>query len=185
MRSLRLAILEHLHLLEITLCFGKLFSELKQEHSDFASNLVVRTVGVVDYSVRESIKEFGLEENWEEIAYVPHVEVLNYQRRSKVLLVCINNTLNATGILPGKFFEYLASGRPILAVGPTVSDIGRVLEITKAGIIADTNDLLAIKSAILSLYQNQSVEASNSAIQKFSRKGLTKDLAALLDSILG
>jgi len=165
--------------------FWKALSELKQEYSDFASDLVIRTVGVVDYSVRESIKEFGLEENWEEIAYVPHVEVLNYQRRSKVLLVCINNTLNATGILPGKFFEYLASGRPILAVGPTVSDIGRVLEITKAGIIADTNDLLAIKSAILSLYQNQSVEASNSAIQKFSRKGLTKDLAALLDSILG
>ena len=39
-------------------------------------------------------------------------------KNSQVLLLLINNTPNAKGILTGKFFEYLSSGRPILAIGP-------------------------------------------------------------------
>jgi len=112
--------------------FWKALSELKAENEVFAKKLKIRTVGVVDYSVRDSIESFGLKENWEEIAYVPHDQVLKYQKSSKVLLVCINNTPNARGILPGKFFEYLASGRPVFAIGPVDGDIGKVLDETRA-----------------------------------------------------
>ncbi|MDB4656192.1 glycosyltransferase, partial [Flavobacteriales bacterium] len=122
------------------------------------------------------------EENWEEVAYVPHEELLNYQRASKVLLVSINNTPNATGILPGKFFEYLASGRPILAIGPKNSDIGTVLDKTKAGFIVEPDDLEGMKSVVLSLFRNESnLERSEENVQAFSRKQITKQLVELLN----
>ena len=164
--------------------FWKALAQLKTEHEDFANKFKLRTVGVVDYTVRTAISEAGLEENWEEVAYVPHEKLLNYQRTSKVLLVSINNTPNATGILPGKFFEYLASGRPILAIGPKNSDIGTVLDKTKAGFIVEPDDLEGMKSVILSLFRNESnLERSEENVQAFSRKQITKQLVELLDTV--
>ena len=107
--------------------------------------------------------------------------MLQYQRSSNVLLVSINNTPNATGILPGKFFEYLASGRPILAIGPKQSDIGKVLSKTKAGIIVERDDLHGIKQAVLSFYQGpMNFDRDESEIVKFSRRGLTKYLVEVM-----
>jgi len=157
--------------------FWKALSELKAENAEFSAKFKLRTVGVVDHQVAASIEEAGLVENWERIDYVSHSEVLKYQRSSKVLLVSINNTPNATGILPGKFFEYLASGRPILAIGPVESDIGTVLSKTQAGIIEERDDLEGIKQAVLSLFEErQSFQRDETEILKFSRRGLTMDL---------
>ena len=163
--------------------FWKALSELKNENADFAKKLKLRTVGVVDHSVRTSIKEHGLKENWEEISYVPHDRVLHYQRTSRVLLVCINNTPNATGILPGKFFEYLASGRPVLAIGLIESDIGTVLRRTKAGIIVEPDDVQGMKGALLQLFNGSAaIQADKMAVNRFSREGLTERLVGLMES---
>jgi len=162
----------------------KALSELKAENEAFAKKLKIRTVGVVDHTVRASIESFGLNENWEEIAYVPHNQVLKYQQSSKILLVCINNTPNAAGILPGKFFEYLASGRPILAIGPVDGDIGKLLAETQAGAIVEPDDLEGIKTTIRKLFTNSSLtEPDRTKILNYSRRGITERLAELMDSI--
>jgi len=109
---------------------------------------------------------------------------LQYQRSSRVLLVSINNTPNATGILPGKFFEYLASGRPILAIGPKKSDIGTVLSKTNAGIIIEHDDMEGMKRAIRSMYEGTCAhQEQRPEIEQFSRRALTGELARLMESI--
>ena len=40
--------------------------------------------------------------------------------------MCIRDSL--MGILPGKLFEYVSTGRPVLGVGPTEGDVSRVLD---------------------------------------------------------
>lgn len=165
--------------------FWQALAELKAENDAFAKKFKLRTVGVVDYQVATAIEDAGLTENWERIEYVSHAEVLQYQRSSKVLLVSINNTPNATGILPGKFFEYLASGRPILAIGPKLSDIGTVLSKTKAGIIAERDNLDEIKQAVLMLFEGQqTAERDKQEIGKFSRRGLTEQFVNTIESLV-
>jgi len=160
-------------------------AQLCAEHPDFERDLKFRTVGVVDHTVKTSIAENGLVKCWEAIDYVPHSEVLRYQRCSKVLLVSINDSPNAKGILPGKFFEYLASGRPILAIGPKDSDIGRVLDDTKAGIIVEPSDLSGMKNAIWQLYSGTAnLNANASSIMRFSRRGLTNSLSVIAMKML-
>ena len=159
-------------------------AELKTENEAFANTFKLRTVGVVDHHVATAIEEADLSENWERIDYVSHAEVLRFQRSSKVLLVSINNTPNATGILPGKFFEYLASGRPILAIGPKQSDIGTVLSKTKAGIIVEKDDIEEMKQAILALFEgNQKLQRDEIEIAKFTRRGLTEELVQTIESV--
>lgn len=157
--------------------FWKALAELKSENEDFAKKFKFRTVGVVDHQVKASIEEHGLTENWDAISYVPHDEVLRYQRSSHVLLVSINNTPNAAGILPGKFFEYLASGRPILAIGPKDSDIGKVLELTGAGVIVEPDDVEGVKREILNIFRFTVNKLRQGGIFSFSRRELTRILS--------
>lgn len=164
--------------------FWKALAELKAENEEFARRFKFRTVGVVDHQVRASIEEHGLMENWEAIPYVPHSEVLRYQRSSRVLLVSINNTPNATGILPGKFFEYLASGRPILAIGPKKSDIGKVLELTGAGSIVEPNDIEGMKMTLSQLLSGNDVSDGSADIMRFSRKSISKQLSTVLNKLV-
>lgn len=164
--------------------FWKALAELKSENATFAQKFKFRTVGVVDHQVKASIEEYGLTANWEAISYVPHDEVLRYQRSSHVLLVSINNTPNAAGILPGKFFEYLASGRPILAIGPKKSDIGKVLELTGAGMIVEPEDVDGMKQAILRLSDESATTGGQADINRFSRRRTTAALSELLQAVV-
>ena len=101
--------------------------ELVRTDGEFADRFVLRFVGPVDLSVIESATSAGLGEHIERMGRVGHAEAMREMQRARVLLLPINDTPNSMGILPGKVFEYLSVGRPILAVGPKEGDIARVL----------------------------------------------------------
>ena len=86
----------------------------------------------------------------------PHSEAISYLRKSAVLLLLINDTANQKGIIPGKFFEYLAAERTILCLGQKDSDIAGLLEKTGAGLMTERNDPSELKKVILMLFENYS-----------------------------
>lgn len=99
------------------------------------------------------MKNNGLSDNATVIENVPHQEAIREQASATALLLLINNSPNAKGILTGKIFEYLASKRPILAIGPEDGDTAAVLNETKHGFIADFDNEEKIKSLIINLYK--------------------------------
>ena len=147
----------------------------------------IRLIGQVDNSVIESIKRHNIEKYVEIIPYIPHNQVIAEQQKSDVLLLFVNNTPNAKGILTGKIFEYMASGRPILCIGPEDGDSARILTDTKTGITVDFNDNEKMKSVILDLYkkhqENQLVTNDIRAVEKYSRRNLAKDFVKILNDI--
>lgn len=166
-----------------------LWKAIKEEvnaNADFAADLEIKLVGSVDYSVTESIESAGLSRFINRIAYLPHNEVINVQKQSQVLLLLINYTPNARVILPGKFFEYMASRRPILCIGPDDGDAATVIAETKSGLVAGKDDAEGIRSALQQLYANYKtgtsvVERTN--IEQYSRRNLTAELAKKLEFI--
>ena len=68
-------------------------------------------IGKCDHVVLESIAVCGLQQHLEKTEYLPHDEVLKKSMTTQVLLLLLNNTPNAKGILTGKFYEYLAAQR--------------------------------------------------------------------------
>lgn len=150
--------------------------------------LRVRLIGQMDCSVVESIKRNHIENYVEIIPYIPHNQVIAEQQKSDVLLLFVNNTPNAKGILTGKIFEYMASGRPILCIGPEDGDSARILNETQTGVTVDFNDKEKMKATILDYFnkseENQSVTVDISKVEKYSRKNLTKEYAQLLNQII-
>ena len=161
--------------------------ELTADHEGLRKDLKIRLIGQVDQSVIRSIADNGLQDNTEIIPYLPHDEVLQLQQTSQILLLLINNTPSARGILTGKLFEYLASGRPILCIGPEDGDAARIITETGSGRTINFDDKEKIKAVIKEHYQNYlngnlpSVE--NRAIESYSRKALAGEYVNLLKTL--
>ena len=133
---------------------------------EFAARFVLRFVGPVDHTVLDSIAEAGLADKVERIGPVDHAQAMREMQRARVLLLLLNDTANAKGILTSKLFEYLAVGRPILAVGPKDGDVARVLKaphvLVERGEEGATPDLFRATAPPVS--------------PQFSRNALTRDL---------
>ncbi|MCK4289199.1 MAG: glycosyltransferase, partial [Bacteroidales bacterium] len=166
--------------------FWKAINQIINLNKEFAKNIEIKLIGKIDYSVQQSIEEFQLQKYIIKINYLPHNEVIKLQQQSQVLLLLINNTPNAKMILTGKFFEYMASHRPILCIGPSNGDAVRILKETNSGLQSDFQDVKKIKENILNFYQlykNQELSSDIKNIENYSRKGLTNRLVNVLNGI--
>lgn len=116
---------------------------------------------------------------------IPHAQVLAGYGSTDLQLLVLAHTAIAPGNLPGKFFEYLASGKPILGIGPVNGDAAEILNQTKAGVIVERTDVPEIKTALLSYYQDWKNGISNksSGIEMYAREQLTKKLIELLENL--
>ncbi|MCB0770196.1 MAG: glycosyltransferase, partial [Flavobacteriales bacterium] len=146
--------------------------------AEFAKRFVIRFVGPVDVSILESIAAAGLGDRIEKLGRVGHDKAMHEMQRAKVLLLPINDTPNSAGILPGKVFEYLSVGRPILAVGPATGDIVKVLG--DAHLRLDREPSTNNGDLILALFHAQGTRDQADTV-KYSRVNLAGEMAALLE----
>jgi hypothetical protein len=144
-------------------------------------------VGAIDWAVSRSIDQANLVPWVQTIDYLPHHEAIRLQNRSQVLLLLINDTPNAKGILTGKIFEYMNASRPILAIGPVNGEVGQVLRETKTGHIIDYNDKEAMKKQILEYYaryKEGNLAVTPTKIDMYSRRNLTAKMADMFNEML-
>ncbi len=163
----------------------KVLSQLVQANEAFRNQLEIKLVGKVDYYVTEQLELAGLTPFVRKIDYLPHSEVILEQQRSHVLLLLVNNTPNAKGILTGKFFEYMASRAPILAIGPTDGDLAKIVHATHSGLISDFDDEEGLKKNVLDYFNGSVTPRDEDEINKYSRKELTRELVKELERIVG
>ncbi|MGB5379075.1 glycosyltransferase family 4 protein [Muriicola sp.] len=159
----------------------RVLSELAWDHSSFKQALQIKLVGVVSEEVLNEIKKYDLESALEVMSYVPHEEAVLLQRSSQILLLAEINKDETRGIIPGKLFEYMSARRPILAIGPPGWEAAEMIRETKAGKVFTYEDAQELKETIwewFMAYQNKSLQMPVTGIEKYSRRELTKKLAA-------
>lgn len=165
----------------------KAVAELKNENPQLTEKLRVRLVGPVDVSIFESIQSRNIDDYVDKIDYMPHNEVVIEQCSASVLLMIVNRSKNAKGILSGKFFEYIAAKRPILCIGPEDSDIARIIQEKQLGYLVGYEDVKRMKSVIKKLYQafeSDSLTVNSKSADEYSRKSLTKQLSEILNRVV-
>lgn len=154
----------------------EILEQLLSEDEDFSNKFELRLVGNIDKQVLNFIKiKERLSLKTKFLGYLPHNEVLKVYSESSLLLLLLNNSINASGHIPGKLFEYLAAQTPILGIGDTSGDVNRILQETKAGDIFREGQYDQIKDFIISASKNKIRLDSNTYI-KYSRKELTNKL---------
>ena len=166
------------------------FGTLVQEDEGFANCLKINMIGQIDNNVVESIKKNGLLKQTTFSSYVPHNQVAKIHRAATMLLLLLmpDSEPRAKGLLTGKIFEYLASGRPILCIGPEDGDAAEIINEAHAGTTVSFSNKEKIKEIIKDYYQRFKTEGlpdnTDSSIEKYSRKALAAEYAKLLESII-
>ncbi len=160
--------------------------ELCEIETGFAGNVKVEFIGNVNSVFRKYVTE---DETLKKIVSfsdtIPHDELLQLYGETDVQLLVLAHTAIAPGNLPGKLFEYLASGNFILGIGPTNGDAAVVLKETNAGIILERVDHDGIKDALMKFYASwrDGNTASTRDVSRYSRENLTRQLVSLLNSL--
>lgn len=157
----------------------------------FGADLKIRLMGQVDDTVLHGITKAGLEANLINMGYRPHDEVVQWQQQAQVLLLPLRKEPEAAAILTGKFFEYLASGREILAFGPAEGDLAKALQETESGVIVDFEDKESTRREIERLYaeylkgkgegNHWEEKGFTPQVMKYSRQYLTGEMAKLFE----
>jgi hypothetical protein len=164
----------------------KVLSEIASELPSFKEDLLIKFAGTVSGEIEQSIAEFKLKSNFEFLGYVSHSEAVQLQHNSQLLLLVEIDRQETKSIIPGKLFEYLAAHRPILGLGPKGSDIQEILDETESGKFFSYYEDEALKDHILSQYESfkkGGIPVSSKGIEKYSRKELTRQMAAIIKSL--
>jgi hypothetical protein len=113
-------------------------------------------------------------------------QALQEQKNADILLLVVNNTPNAKGILTGKFFEYLSSGNYILAIGPQEGDLASILKETQAGEIFDYHQEKKIYEALenIIIHKSKNLKPDSEKVNRYNRKNLTLKLSEFLNELI-
>jgi len=110
----------------------------------------------------------------ENLGYRPHAESVRYLQTADALMLLIPDLPNNKGILTGKIFEYLGSGRPIWGFGPTDGDAQDILLQSQAGSLFESAS--DASQTLLAWTSSCPAGASPEARAAYTRMGLAEGL---------
>ncbi|MFY1047647.1 glycosyl transferase family 1 [Chryseobacterium sp. GP-SGM7] len=161
----------------------KVLHNLVKTNSDFYENFKLKFVGRIDDKILDTIENSSLKNHILNLGYVSHDKAVDEMANSSLLLITNFPNDSSKGIIPGKIFEYLATGKQIISFGPNEADVSKILDETKAGKHFGYNDSKEIEDFILEkfeLWKNANLLENTKNIEQFSRRNLTKQLSEIL-----
>ncbi len=161
----------------------RVLRELINENAEFETHFQLKLIGVVSDDVLQDIHEHDLKDYLNLVGYLNHNEALMQQRNSQLLLLVEIDSDDTKAIIPGKLFEYMISGTPIIAIGPEESDVEDIIGSTDTGHYFHYDDKEELKSQILmyfEAYMSGSLRTSPKGLKPYSRRELTRKLAEFI-----
>ncbi|MBL1212456.1 MAG: glycosyltransferase [Ignavibacteriae bacterium] len=150
------------------------WQQLKEKISS-GEKLRMRFIGTQGPAVKQSIIKFGLENHTEYLGYLPYKEVLQEIINADYLMMCVAEERH----IPGKLFEYLRSGNPIIAFGDHSSEVEVILRESNSG------NLYSYTETGIDYFKDLlNIKPNCEHVKKYSREELIKQIAVELDSIL-
>ncbi|GEN68796.1 glycosyltransferase family protein [Chryseobacterium rhizosphaerae] len=161
----------------------KALDELVKENIEFSKNFSLKLVGRIDDKILASLENSSLKNHILNLGYLSHGKAVEEMQNSDLLLITNFPNESSKGIIPGKIFEYLASGKQILSFGPDKADVEKILEDTRAGKHFSYTHSETVKQFVLEkfeLWKSGDHSENTQQIEQFSRKNLTQQLAEIL-----
>lgn len=159
---------------------------LCQSNTELSAKIQIEFIGNVNSAFKEFVEQdVDLSKITRFVGQMPHSQLLALYGQTDLQLLVLAYTAIAPGNLPGKFFEYLASGNPILAIGPIDGDAAAVLTKTKAGEIFERSDRAGIQKSILAYLNNwkEGRKVVDRDVSAYTREKLTHQLTRLLEEL--
>lgn len=140
----------------------------------------------MDSETRTIIEKENLKDVSNLLGYRKHKDSIAYLLGASVLFITLDE--NGETVVPGKLYEYLASGRPILACLPPLGIAANILRKEGRGnYIVSPRDIVATEDKLLLLYSNYkegclpSYRVDN--LQEYTRKKAIEKLCRIFNDL--
>jgi glycosyltransferase involved in cell wall biosynthesis len=153
--------------------------------SDLRTNGIpvkIRFVGTVPEDIKALFLTEDNGDSPEFISYCEHPEAIRYMMESSLLLLIIPDHRSNRSILTGKIFEYLATEKPILFLGPKDGDAARLLSLCGYQGIFGYSEIRGIYDFILKVADGTTGKRSGHHLE-YSRRALAVKLGNILDRL--
>ena len=141
---------------------------------DSGRKIKLKFIGTVSPLIKKEIENNGLNEITEYLGFLPYSKMIEELKKSSYLLVCASEKRH----VPGKLFEYLRAGKPILAFGNDNEEVKSIIMEANAGLLfrydEDSKEFFEKAS---------SFKTDMNYINRFDRRNITKEMTKILDSI--
>jgi glycosyltransferase involved in cell wall biosynthesis len=157
------------------------FLNAVQIFKDKGNEIILRFIGTVSKSQKDLIQSKSGDSILEFIPYVNHTAAIQYMLKTSVLLLIIPDHKSNKSIITGKIFEYIASGKPIVCIGPLDGDAAGIIGNKEYGKTFSYMDSKGISEYLASLISEKPVLERTSS-EVYSRKELTGKIIPLLSN---
>jgi len=157
-----------------------------------------REEDVVFVIVGEGLKKPELERKAEDcgatnvrfLPFQPYEDLPRLLASSDILLVPLDTEKSQMSV-PSKLYNFLAAGRPILALAPRDSEVALLVRENRCGDVVSPDDIAGIREAILRLKRDAGVRGELAAnarryvVENFARTMIMDRYESLLASLVG
>jgi glycosyltransferase involved in cell wall biosynthesis len=168
--------------------FFEALSELYEVNPLLGDQVEFRFIGHFDSSYIDMTGNCSFSNSLNLLGMRPHDEAVREMCDSDVLLVLLGGNKMKDTEVPGKIFEYMGTGKPILAL-VRQGDVSSILEGSNLAFTVNPDNREEIKETLLNLvklWQQGELhrEPNIEYINRFSRKELTGKLSSMLDELV-
>lgn len=146
----------------------------------------LRFVGRFGNEVEQMYDSASFANSIERISYVAHHKSIEYLFQSDALLLIVDESKESEEIVPGKVYEYIGTGKPLIAIAPNNSAIAKLMIETNGGLVAHQTELDKISDIFYKYYKawednRMLIEPITEEVAKYERRNAAKKLAELLE----
>jgi len=169
--------------------YPEFFSGLKafvEEQKLTPKDVTLTIAGMIPEKHSQQIRDM-LEDriNLDIKGYISHAEAISLMETASTLLLFMEKVDNYEGHIPGKLFEYMASGNYIIGTGPKNGEVKRILQENDSGQICQNE--IEVKQVLEKTYQLWTEQKLNSTypetLKKYTRKHLTGLLVDVFEGV--
>lgn len=166
-----------------------LFAAFKQYTSSLGTDrehFLLRIVGHASQSVLHRLHQTGLP--YEFTGYQSHAQAIEVMQNSDGLLLNVPDGPNSESVIPAKLFEYLATHKPILVVGPEHGECEKIVQSCNAGLTVhfDTMEIANAMGQLYTAWKNNKplTGCDENALPPFNRSHLTQRLSNIFNELV-
>ena len=146
-------------------------------------HICVKIIGRIVDSEKDYFSDDDVKDNIEILGYKSHDDVIKEIKCADVLLLTLSRLSASDRIVPGKLYEYMATGNHILALIPD-GETKEILEENYSNLtLAPPDNLSKIELAISNAITCPKESDHSGTISNFERSELTRKLSEIFDSI--
>lgn len=152
----------------------KFWEKIKYENNT-GNKFRIKFIGTVDAEIINYLNKIGLKDKIELVGFLPYREMIKEIMNADALLVCASEPRH----VPGKLFEALRTGKPIIAFGQNNDEVGNILREANAGVLLrydeDVNRFFDMSKTFKTNYNS---------VKQYDRKIISRKLTEIFNKVL-